>query len=291
MKSFLLVSLLSLFTFNSHAAFNEGPNYAVHPLPGMLWERQGCSFLCDSIPEDFEVLKSFGEYSRRELPAGPLNVLVWNIYKGRKKNFVSQFRYLAKKADLVLLSEATDGELVKPTLDEMRGFGWEMAINFFMKNEVATGVLIGSPAVPAWRTYLRTTDLEPGVKSPKTMVIAKYPLSDERALMAISIHGINWKGDEAFERQLKAAEPFIAQHSGPIIFAGDFNTKNANRHDTLVRVTAKYGLKRAPWSKASSQLDDAFIRGIEVHSAEMLDEVIAAEGSDHPALLLRLTPH
>lgn len=39
------------------------------------------------------------------------------------------------------------------------------------------------------------------------------------------------------------------------------------------------------------QLDDAFLRGFEIHRAEMDHEVVTNEGSDHPALRLEVTPN
>ena len=197
---------------------------------------------------------------------------------------------------MIMLSEGTDGNLVKPYLDRLSGFGWQMSINFFMKNNVATGIITGTRARPTRVAWRRTRDLEPWVKSPKTLLITKYAVADHGRILGeilfVDIHGINWAGNAAFARHLKLAEPFIAAHHGPVLFAGDFNVKNKTRFEMLKAFGRKYGLRRMPWKNpesAGEQRDDALYRGFHVESAA-LDMNVIKHGSDHPALLMRLTP-
>lgn len=254
-------------------------------------ERQPCNFLCKEIPDPNEVLKAFDQPVRRELTSDVLRVLAWNVYKGRKAGFFQDFRTMAQNADLVMLSEGTDGDKVKPVLDQTLGFGWAMGISFFMKDEVATGIITGSYAVPTAVTYSRTKDLEPFSDSPKIILVSKYRhLPSQTEILVLNIHGINWVGTDVFLRQIQGVEPFLAAHRGPILFAGDFNMKK-DRLAAITPVLAKYGLTRAPWINPNQekQLDDAFLRGFAVRKAALVNEVID-HGSDHPALWLELKP-
>jgi endonuclease/exonuclease/phosphatase (EEP) superfamily protein YafD len=79
----------------------------------------------------------------------------------------------------------------------------------------------------------------------------------------------------------------LQRHNGPIIFAGDFNTKNPSRVALTKRILAKAGLKQAPWENPTKkkQLDDAFTRGVTVKRARLIHDYVD-KGSDHPAIEL-----
>jgi endonuclease/exonuclease/phosphatase (EEP) superfamily protein YafD len=254
-----------------------------------------CAWLCKRLPEEKELHKVLNHSSKDALPDRTLNLLVWNIYKGRKEKFLPTFARLSKGADVVMLSESTDGELVKPALDKLTGWGFDMGVTFFMKDDVRTGLITGSYALPTAVAVEQTADIEPWVKSPKALLISKYAIEDERGrrteLMLINIHGINWRDGEAFKRHLLLAEPYIKSHQGPILFAGDFNQK-VRRYDTLSEFAKKFGFRRVNWSNGKpsdeKQLDDAIVRGMDVVSAKFDYDVVDNEGSDHPAMLLQL---
>lgn len=245
-----------------------------------------CSFACKEIPPDSQVLRHFSDGTQDTIDGSHFRVVAWNLYKGRMKNFRPDFLKLMGGADVIMASEATDGDLVKPVFTSLQGFGWDFATSFLMKANVATGVAIGSKAKVQEVQFSRTDDLEPYVKSPKAIVMGTYgiPGTDER-LLVVSIHGINWNDDQALGRQLTKVLPVLQAHKGPVVFAGDFNTKNQIRLELSKEVLGKAGLTRVNWENPESgkQLDDAFTRGLTVHHARLVQDYVG-DGSDHPAI-------
>ncbi|MCM2324305.1 MAG: endonuclease/exonuclease/phosphatase family protein [Oligoflexia bacterium] len=253
----------------------------------------GCKGSCEAIPDDGKVLHALGAYSEDELPEEPLRILVWNLYKGRKENFENLFAKLTNGAHLVLLSEVTLDQRVQPSLLALAGYGWEMATSFTLKGGVDTGVALGSRVEARNIRFTRTTDLEPVIHTPKAILLGEYTLpGTAQTLLALSIHGINWAGDGAFRRQLEGVVEQLRRHQGPVVFAGDFNIKNEERLLIAREVLATAGLKRVRWENAEKpfQLDDAYVRGVDVRRARLRFDVVG-EGSDHPAIELVVVPH
>ncbi len=278
MHKLLLVSLLT-FSFVAHSKSRvDSSGYG------------SCSFLCDNIPDDNHVMHSMGQASLPTLNSTKLSILSWNIYKGRKPEYRKAFAAMAKGRDLIMLSEATTGSPVSDSFKAITGWEWHLAASFNMKDDIAAGTVLGSAARPSNVHYYRTKDIEPFVKSPKATILAYYAIpGSAKKLLAISIHGINWDGDDALERQLNMILPEIKAHNGPVVFAGDFNTKNPSRVALAKRVLATAGLKQVPWENPlkKKQLDDAFTRGMSVKRARLVSDWID-KGSDHPAIDLQV---
>lgn len=278
MHKLLLVTLLT-FSFVAHSKSRvDSSGYG------------SCSFLCDNIPDDNHVMHSMGQASLPTLNSTKLSILSWNIYKGRKTDYRKAFAAMAKGRDLIMLSEATTGSPVSDSFKAITGWEWHLAASFNMKNDIAAGTVLGSAARPSNVHYYRTKDIEPFVKSPKATILAYYAIpGSAKKLLAISIHGINWDGDDALERQLNMILPEIKAHNGPVVFAGDFNTKNPSRVALAKRVLATAGLKQVPWENPlkKKQLDDAFTRGMSIKRARLVHDWID-KGSDHPAIDLQV---
>lgn len=277
MKSilFFLAVSISSFALQSHAADSGYGN---------------CSFACESIPDASHVLMTFGQSTKPQLNSNRVKVLVWNLYKGRKDQFVPTFSKLSQGKDVIMLSEAISAAPVSTSMEAVPGFGWDFATSFLMEDNVATGTAVGSYAQPFDVGYFRTKDVEPFVKSPKTIAVAKYAIPGRvETLMVLSIHGINFKGDEGIERQLRDTVPALKAHQGPVVFAGDFNFKNSGRLKIGEKVLGEAGLTRVKWENPNKgkQLDDAFTRGVTVHRARLINDYIDT-GSDHPAIELDL---
>jgi endonuclease/exonuclease/phosphatase (EEP) superfamily protein YafD len=273
-----------LFFLAVSVSFLSSQTFAAEPVYGP------CSFACESIPDGSHVLRTFGRSISPQLNSNRIQMLVWNLYKGRKDQFRDSFATLSKGKDIIMLSEATTADPVSTSMEAVTGFGWNFATSFLMKDDVGTGTAVGSYAVAENVHYYRTTDVEPFVKSPKAITVAEYRIPGRAdTLMVLSIHGINWKGDDATERQLRETVPDLKAHQGPIVFAGDFNFKNSNRLKIAQKVLAEAGLTRVTWENPNSgkQLDDAFTRGLTVRRARLINDYINT-GSDHPAIELDL---
>jgi len=249
--------------------------------------RTPCNFLGHELPAPNEVLSQFGNATSDAFPQ-TLKVFVWNIYKGRKPAFGQEFKVLSADCNLVLLQEMALSDDLFSIYKSHFDLQWEHATNF-MKNEIRTGVGTGSSSKPLLIDFRVTDDLEPFVKLPKTIVVTEYALQGSlQNLLVLNIHGINFKGTQGLENQINQVLPLIHAHQGPVLFAGDFNTKNVERVDTLAKMLLSEGLESVVWDNPlqGKQLDQAYVRGLKVDRAHILTDVL---GSDHPALLLELS--
>jgi endonuclease/exonuclease/phosphatase (EEP) superfamily protein YafD len=252
-------------------------------------EELQCAFACKEIPPDSEVPRKFGQSTTAHLNDRRIQVLVWNLYKGKLSGYPSAFEELTRETDIVMVSEAITENPVKATFDSLPHFGWDFSTSFLLKNQVGTGTAVGSYAQALEVAHFRTKDVEPFSNTPKAITAVKYalPLVKE-SLLVLSIHGINWSGDEAIVRQVQDTIPLIAAHSGPILYAGDFNFKNQTRRKSISQLLAPYGLSIIPWENPitnKAQLDDGYSRGLKIHRA-YINSDHDGEGSDHPALEL-----
>lgn len=250
--------------------------------------RTSVNILGHSVPTKGEVLSQFGSASSDPLPQ-TFKVFVWNIYKGRKAAFEDEFKSLYNH--LVLLQEMALTEELMPIYKSHAELQWEHAANFFLKDGVRTGVGTGSASKALSVDFRVTDDLEPFAKLPKTIIVTEHAvqgLPASETLLVLNIHGINFRGTEGLVNQINQVLPIIHVHQGPVIFAGDFNTKNGERVETLTKMLKSEGLDIVVWDNPLSgkQLDQAYVRGLKVNKAHILTDV---SGSDHPALLFEVS--
>lgn len=250
--------------------------------------RQDCSFACKSIPDENEVMATIGAPTLAAAPKTKTQrVVFWNIYKQRNDSFDQDFRNLTKNSNFLALSESALNQTHITQLKRLSTWKHYHAANFFLKNEVRTGVLVGSPYQAKSYGWNRTKELEPFVKAPKTQVWAKYAIEGSTdTLLIASIHGINWDGDASFQNQLNLMRSVFKAHKGPIIYGGDFNTKNANRNVIAKKFAAEFGMTQVVFPGRTSgkdYLDHVFVRQIKTVQALELNQVM---GSDHKPLLL-----
>ncbi len=272
-----LVSLILVISLNAHAKLrSHDPAYG------------DCSFACKEIPVASEVMRRLGQNKFTQLHSSRLQILSWNIYKGGQTGFTNDFQRLTANKDIVLLSEVITADPVAKSMTSVTGFAWDIAVSFLMKKQIGTGTAVGSYATNLSPGFYRTKDVEPFVKSPKTTAKAEYLLPNStKKILVLSIHGINWSGDDSLVRQLQMTIEDIKKHDGPVVFAGDFNIKNSTRLQVAIDILATAGLERVAWDNPENgdQRNDAFTRGVVVHRAELINDVIDS-GSDHPAIVL-----
>lgn len=244
--------------------------------------------------KDSHVVK--GEASHRELDPSSIKVFVWNIKKTQEVAWQNEFENYTKGQDLVLLQEAYLNDRFNTAVADMPGVRWDMGVGFFyrMYNDTATGTMIGSSVEPSFVKVRHSDDTEPFVGTPKSMTFAKYPTVGNKELLVISVHGINLTTHKSFERQMAQAEREIVLHDGPVIFAGDFNTRTKARTAYLMdlvkrlkldEVKFKHAEYRMVWKFTKNYLDHGFVRGLKVKSAEVLKD---SRGSDHRPLALEV---
>jgi endonuclease/exonuclease/phosphatase (EEP) superfamily protein YafD len=210
--------------------------------------------------------------SAHALDSENITLLNWNIYKGQKKNWADDFRQLSDGQDLVIIQEALLNPEVKETLKK-QSIHWTMNTGFIVNDE-ATGVLTGSRVKAVSSCGLRTT--EPFLRLPKTALVNKYRLSgtDEKLLVA-NIHSINFTlGTEVYSEQIEKLKSAIAQHQGPVIVAGDFNSWSDSRKQIIENMVEDLSLKAVTYNSHNrvkifgNFIDHVFYRGLVPVSSE-----------------------
>ncbi len=249
------------------------------------------------IPES-QAHVSHGSAHGREFNSKNIKAFIWNIKKAGLFNWQTEFERFGKNQDLILLQEAYQTERFVSTTRSFPGVRWDMGISFLYRryNDQATGTMIGSVVEPTEVTVKHTPDLEPVVNTPKAMTFAKYPVENKQdELLVISVHGINITSFGSFKRHMAQAENIITKHNGPILFAGDFNTRTKARTKHLMDLISKYGFKtvefknghhRMRWKFTNNYLDHSFVRGLSVKTAEVVGE---SSGSDHKPMFVEFS--
>lgn len=235
-----------------------------------------------------EVIHQFKQGSHFELDPKRIRVLVWNLYKGKRKNWKNDFLGLAQNADLLILQEAHLTPQMEETFRDHEKF-WAFATSFtYRHNKTKTGLMTGSIAVPQHIDYRRSEDREMLVRTPKMSLFTYHPLQQStETLLVVNIHAINFKGRNSFCRHIRQLDEMISNHQGPIIAAGDFNTWSRFRFEHLHEVMEQHCLEPVVFSPDhrtrffGKPLDHAFIRGGKILQTQVHHLLTS---SDHKAL-------
>jgi endonuclease/exonuclease/phosphatase (EEP) superfamily protein YafD len=277
-----------------------------------------------TVPHPSELTATLGEAPDASLCPKTLRVLVWNVYKGRRRGFAPQFRALASDRDLILAQELFFEEDTHALLGELE-VEWTTATSFTYARRDHVGTGLGTAArassLRAWA--LQTTGREPLTRTPKLALLTEYQLGAgfeagavaggaspglstglstglgaglgpalgagvdvERKLLVANVHAINFAGFGNFEAQLQHIELALAAHRGPALLAGDFNTWTTRRLRRLDGLMRNTGLEPVAFAKdrRATPLDHAFVRELDV-----LDSRIhRSRASDHAALSFEL---
>jgi len=211
----------------------------------------------------------------------PLSVVVWNIHRNADPGWEQDLATFATASDLVLLQEAT----LTPGLRERLGQAgrhWAQA-DAWSFDGVVSGVLIASAEQPRAACVLRAA--EPLLALPKSTLVAWYRIEGRTETLAVAnVHSVNFTLDTvAYREQLDAVGGLMADHRGPAILAGDFNTWSADRAAALAEFAARAGFTEAVPRRGTRSsflgmpADYLFVRGLAVDDAW----VEPVESSDH----------
>ncbi|MES2768464.1 MAG: endonuclease/exonuclease/phosphatase family protein [Bdellovibrionota bacterium] len=242
-----------------------------------------------SPPGDF--IESIVETdSSQKLNLENLKLLVWNVYKGGKPGVYADLDILTQNSDLALLQE---GHLSKAFLNlacSRQEMNWKMARNFIDDKGIFAGVLTAGRANPDDFFYLKSPNTEPFSDVHKMTLVNLYDIPETgEKLMVLNVHGINFVPQGFFENQINMVAETIKGHTGPILFAGDFNTYTTGRTEFLLKTMKSLGLKHAEVKGNEYSglfvLDHLFYRGFKITKTEVLHDVTT---SDHKPLYFEL---
>ena len=243
-------------------------------------------------------------FSTKSLNDSSIKVLDWNIHKeGNSSDWIEDYNkiYKDKNPDIIVFQEARLNTGLKQALKTGKEMGWIFSSNIEERNhDTYSGVLTASKAKPSGQFSITTEGLEPIFKTPKTTLITTYKLSpSNKVLMVVNIHGINMVNLEKFKAQLFKIADKIRGHSGPIIFVGDFNTRNKERLSFLFKeIKNKLDLEAVPFVKedkkeikhflfSSIPLDHIFYSSKELELKKDSPDVLETiKSSDHKPLFV-----
>ncbi|WP_086111130.1 endonuclease/exonuclease/phosphatase family protein [Xenorhabdus beddingii] len=217
-----------------------------------------------------------------------LSIAIWNIYKQQRPLWQSVLTSLIEKSDLILLQEAqTTPDLLK--FITTSGLIADQVPAFAIPQH-PSGVMTLASSSPIYCCPLR--EKEPILRLSKSSLITIYPLPDERQLMVINVHAINFSlGVDVYSRQLNNIGIYIGLHNGPVIFAGDFNAWSRQRRRVLARFAHRMQLKEVYFDDDhrtivfGKPLDFVFYRELNVLSAT----VLTTGASDHNPLIVNFS--
>jgi endonuclease/exonuclease/phosphatase (EEP) superfamily protein YafD len=214
-----------------------------------------------------------------------LQILTWNIQKSGTKGWDIDLGTLGANSDLILIQEASIQARVETALPQplFQAF----AAGYTTSNEV-TGVLTLSSVEPSLHCNL--TAWEPWLGTPKATNITEYPINGlAPRLLVINLHAVNFAvGLTDFESQIKALEPLLNKHLGPLIIAGDFNTWSDNRSELLHAFMLEHQLSPVTFEPDQRTrfwdlpLDHVYLRDLNLVKATS----VIVESSDHNPLLI-----
>jgi endonuclease/exonuclease/phosphatase (EEP) superfamily protein YafD len=215
------------------------------------------------------------------LDPNAIRVLVWNLHKEDDAGWQEDLTRLAKVNDVLLLQEVRLRDPVQEVL-RVAGLRWTLASSF-MYEDIDVGVLTATRALPVANCTQRV--VEPFLRIPKSAVITWLPLSSKpQTLAVVNMHAINFTLTlGAYQAQLDALADVLANHQGPIVLGGDFNTWSDGRAEVLREVAARLRLVEITYADdrrvvfLGHQVDHVFVRGLEVVSST----VSPVTSSDH----------
>ncbi|TQV69671.1 endonuclease/exonuclease/phosphatase family protein [Exilibacterium tricleocarpae] len=220
--------------------------------------------------------------------ASGINLLNWNLQKGSQPGWETQLRALSRHRDLLLIQEAVnDNGLTEPlAYHRHRHFA-----PGYHTGSQQTGVLTASRVAPLDRCNLAS--LEPWLGTPKATAITRFAIENSNQhLLVANIHGVNFSlGVAHYQRQLQDVVAVLAEHRGPIIFAGDFNTWNGRRLALLEAAAQRLSLTAVTFTEDRRRrflgrpLGHILVRGLTAIDSD----APATEFSDHNPMLVSLT--
>lgn len=220
------------------------------------------------------------EAAAGELDASNISVFNWNVQKSRQEKWREDFEQFSRDADIVMFQEASLRESAIEDLDASKH--WSFAPGYRKKGEV-TGVMTLSSIKPL--TQCSLMHKEPVLRTPKATSVTQYALSDsDQTLVVINVHGINFSlGLGAFDRQFAEIRELLAEHDGPVILSGDFNTWRQKRRDLVENLALDLELDEITFERDhrvkifGQVLDHMYVRGL--YQVESSTELV--DTSDH----------
>ena len=221
------------------------------------------------------------------LNAGGFSLLVWNVQKGMRRDWSSDFLRFCSDNDLLIIQEAYLTDEFHDMLQN-KHYNWDMSIAFEYR-KIKAGVLTASKIEPGFVCTFRKK--EPLIRIPKTVLVTMYPLSGrDQFLLVANVHLINFTiSVSQFRAQVQQGEQILSKHQGPLIVAGDFNTWSDERMAVIDAAAGRLNLKSVTFKEDNRNLTFGHnIDHIYYRELELLEAIsTAVTTSDHNPLQVK----
>ena len=223
-----------------------------------------------------------------ELDSSNINLLSWNIKKGKNDQLQDDLLRYSKGKNLILIQEA----VLDPDLTTSLGDAWYWSFGKgYHTPKYVTGVMTLSHSEPLTQCNLK--NLEPWLGTSKATSITEYGLlGTDETLAVVNIHAINFSlGVKEFNRQIDQVRNVLAVHVGPVILSGDFNTWRKKRLRIVESLAFDLGLEAMSFQEDhrktafGNQLDHIYVRGLKVKNTE----THLVTSSDHNPLIAQFS--
>lgn len=244
-----------------------------------------------------ESLKIMGRASKQML--GPdIKVLLWNVFKCRRKGWHDDFIKLVLNKDLILLQEAILNSPFDSHFNQSLQHQWIMARSFRdVKTNIETGVKTGSTVAAKKHFFTASKYSEPITKTKKMLLATMYPFhAHKQSLLVVNSHVINFVSFSKFKAHLEQVFNTLEQHEGPILLAGDFNTWNGKRLKYFNQLAKSFWLKEVKLIRQPrlnhlyQHLDHVYCRGLEVVDTHVHTNIHSSDHFPISLLLRALNP-
>lgn len=247
------------------------------------------------LPDDADVVTQINMPTRSRLNPASINILVWNMYKGARSDWARDYKALSGNKDILFLQEVLLDKKMRKIFNEDAVNSYLVATSFrdSWQENIATGVATASDIRPVDSYYLRSHYREPLIDTPKMGMFVEYQLAgSNKTLLTANIHAINFVSTEKHKNMLDEIEMALADHNGPMILAGDFNTWSDRKTHSLFEMAQRLGLAEVTFKDDTrtqfmgNALDWIFVRDLKVKGTHVHRDVIS---SDHRALVAELS--
>jgi len=217
------------------------------------------------------------------------SLLCWNVYKKNKSDPAFKpflHKLISEKAlHLCMFQEAEfDGSTFS-----MEEYAYDAAANLQI-NKSFYGVLTAAKTESKHAQAYLSESQESLIGPHKSLLLSIYPLNEEKNLLVLNIHAINFRENSSYARELERFAQKVRTHHGPMIIAGDFNAWNRKRMEALHKLRDELSLKLVEFENKKVKsfmgysLDFVLYRGLECLEKEVISD---HDISDHHPLLVK----
>ncbi|MEA3523302.1 MAG: endonuclease/exonuclease/phosphatase family protein [Campylobacterota bacterium] len=205
------------------------------------------------------------------------SLLVWNVHK---ENQEEEFKFFLEKlleeypSDFLLLQEVKYPKYIKFMF---HNYSYALASNIETTKNIF-GVLSACKVSFDKIDNLLSSKKELGFTTHKSALLTKHTLHNTQTLYVLNLHAINFVTHDIFELELSNFKKKLKNYEGAFIIAGDFNSWNCKRMNSLERLKKEFSLQKAKIKNDkhllqifSFPIDHIFYRGLELLEANSID--------------------